>query len=243
MTERLQKFLAEAGLGSRRHCEELIRAGRVTVEGRTAGLGDSVDPDSEAVLVDGLPVLRQNKEYWLLNKPAGILSAASDARGRPTVVECVPARGRIFPVGRLDLNSTGLLILTNDGELTARLLHPLYHVEKEYLVTVRGTVSGSSLEQLRRGVVLEDGKTAPATVEILSRGRARSGSTTSTLRVVVHEGRKRQVRRMLETVGHRVIELHRSRFDGLTDAGLAVGQVRPLSRAEVQRLRRSSDAC
>ncbi len=242
MTERLQKFLAEAGLGSRRRCEELIRTGRVTVDGRKAELGASIDPDSQAVLVDGRRVTRQKKEYWLLNKPPGILSAAFDARGRPTVVECVPARARVFPVGRLDLNSSGLLILTNDGELAAQLLHPRYEVEKEYLVTVRGVVDGSSLEQLRHGVVLDDGKTAPATVELVSSGRSRTGSTSSTLRVVIHEGRKRQVRRMLETVGHRVIALHRSRFDGLCDAGLALGQVRPLSPAEVQGLRRSSGA-
>ncbi len=124
MTERLQKFLAEAGLGSRRYCEELIRAGRVTVDGTTAELGASVDPESVEVLVDGRTVTRETKEYWLLNKPAGILSAALDTRGRPTVVECVPAGARIFPVGRLDLNSTGLLVLTNDGELAAQPAPP-----------------------------------------------------------------------------------------------------------------------
>ncbi len=140
MSERLQKFLAEAGLGSRRYCEELIRSGRVMLDGRVAELGASIDPDAQEVLVDGSLVVREQKEYWLLNKPAGVLSAVSDTRGRPTVVESVPAQVRIFPVGRLDLNSTGLLILTNDGELAARLLHPRYHVEKEYLVTVRGVV-------------------------------------------------------------------------------------------------------
>ena len=239
MSERLQKFLAEAGLGSRRYCEELIRSGRVTLDGRVAELGVSIDPDAQEVLVDGSPVVREPKEYWLLNKAAGILSAVSDTRGRPTVIESVPAQVRIFPVGRLDLNSTGLLILTNDGELAARLLHPRYHVEKEYLVTVRGVVGRSSLERLRRGVSLDEGRTEPATVEVMSTSRSRRGNATSTLRVIVHEGRKRQVRRMLEAVGHRVIALHRSRFDGLTDAGLPLGQARTLSQAEVQRLRRS----
>lgn len=286
MKVRLQKFLAEAGLGSRRGCEDLIRAGRVTVDGRVAALGDSVDPATATVLLDGRPVAREGKEYWLLNKPAGVLSAAVDTRGRRTVTDCVPARGRVFPVGRLDLNSTGLLVLTNDGELAARLLHPRYHVEKEYLVTVRGTVAEAALGRLRHGLTLEDGPTAPAQVEIVSsdragalgrnaaaaksaprtsapsaRGAARGAPSarsapapgaaaavkspatrgpTTTLRVVIHEGRKRQVRRMMEAVGHRVVALHRTRFDGLTDAGLALGQARPLSPGEVERLRRAA---
>lgn len=239
MTVRLQKFLAEAGLGSRRHCEEFISSGRVTIDGLQAQLGASVDPDTQVVRLDGRLVIREGKEYWLLNKPPGFLSAVFDPRGRRTVTDCVPAEVRVFPVGRLDLNSTGLLVLTNDGELTARLLHPRYHVEKEYLVTVRGAVDGAALALLRRGVTLEDGPTAPASVEVVSGGRPTTGATFTTLRVVIHEGRKRQVRRMLEAVGHRVVALHRSRFDGLTDAGLALGQVRPLSPAEVERLRRA----
>jgi 23S rRNA pseudouridine2605 synthase len=243
MTERLQKFLAEAGLGSRRYCEDLIRSGRVAIDGQQAELGVSVDPDTQLVQLDGRHVVRERKEYWLLNKPAGFLSAVFDPRGRPTVIDCVPAGVRVFPVGRLDLNSTGLLVLTNDGELTARLLHPRYHVEKEYLVSVRGMVGGAALASLRRGVTLEDGPTAPAAVDVISGGRPTAGPTFTTLRVVIHEGRKRQVRRMLEAVGHRVVALHRSRFDGLTDAGLALGQVRPLSPAEVERLRRAPTGC
>jgi 23S rRNA pseudouridine2605 synthase len=237
MSVRLQKFLAEAGLGSRRGCEDLIRAGRVTIEGRVAGLGESVDPDSQTVAVDGRPVVQERKEYWLLNKPVGVLSAAVDDRGRRTVTDCVPARARVFPVGRLDLNSTGLLLLTNDGELTARLLHPRYHVEKEYVVKVRGAVAEAALGRLRRGIILEDGETAPAQVEVLTKARATDRVQTTTLRVVLYEGRKRQVRRMMEAVGHRVVALHRSRFDGLTDAGLAPGQARPLSDGEIERLR------
>jgi pseudouridine synthase len=240
MSERLQKFLAEAGLGSRRHCEELIRSGRVLVDGRTAELGDSIEPESQQVLVDELPVARERKEYWLLNKPLGVLSAASDSRGRVTAVDCVPARVRVFPVGRLDLNSTGLLLLTNDGELAARLLHPRYHVEKEYLVTVRGSIRSSDLERLRGGILLDGRLTAPAGVKVVSGGPSKhGGGTSTTLRLVVHEGRKRQVRRMLESLGHSVTALHRSRFDGLTDAGLAPGQARILSETEVERLRRS----
>jgi len=239
---RLQKFLAEAGLGSRRGCEDLIRAGRVTIDGRVAVLGESVDPGVQTVTVDGRQVKRELKEYWLLNKPAGVLSAAGDARGRRTVTDCVPARARVFPVGRLDLDSTGLLLLTNDGELAPRLLHPRYHVDKEYLVTVRGTVTEAAVGRLRRGLLLEDGQTAPAQVDVLTKSRAAGSGATTTLRLTIHEGRKRQVRRMMEAIGHPVVALHRARFDGLTDAGLAVGQARPLSPEEVERLRRTAFA-
>lgn len=240
MMERLQKFLAETGLGSRRACEDLIRAGRVSIDGVVASLGSSVDPDTQIVTIDGRPVARERKEYWLLNKPAGVLSAAIDPRGRPTVVDRVPAHVRVFPVGRLDLQSTGLLVLTNDGELAARLLHPRYHVEKEYRVTVLGSVRWHALEHLRRGVVLDDGPAAAATVELLKTERSKQGTVNSTLRVVLKEGRKRQVRRMFEAVGHRVVALHRNRFDGLTDSNLPVGQARPLSQAEIDRLFRSA---
>lgn len=258
MSVRLQKYLAEAGQGSRRSCEDLIREGRVTVDGVQAELGLSVDPAVQSVAVDGRPVVLEGKEYWLLNKPVGVLSAASDLRGRRTVVDCVPARGRVFPVGRLDLNSSGLLLLTNDGELAARLLHPRYHVEKEYVVTVRGIVAEAALGRLRRGIVLDDGRTAPASVEVISHARPRRGGTQATggastmggasqagdsstsLRITIHEGRKRQVRRMLEAVGHRVVSLHRTRFAGLTDTGLAPGRARPLSTSELEQLRRSA---
>ncbi len=239
-SERLQKYLASTGLASRRRCEELIQAGRVTVDGVVAQLGDSVDAATQAVAVDGRSVTREVKEYWLLNKPRGVLSAASDSRGRPTVVDAVPARARLFPVGRLDLNSTGLLILTNDGGLTAGLLHPRFHVEKEYVVTVRGLVDETAVRRMRAGVDLDDGRTAPARVEVVERARPGSARPTTTLRVIIHEGRKRQVRRMFEAVGHVVLRLHRRRFDGLTDEGLALGEARPLSPSEVERLRRAS---
>ncbi len=238
--QRLQKYLAQAGLGSRRHCEDLIRAGRVTVDGVVAELGSSVEVDTQRVAVDGRELTREPLEYWLLNKPRGVVSTAFDPQGRPTVVESVPSRGRVFPVGRLDLSSTGLIVLTNDGELTAHLLHPRYHVDKEYVATVRGTVSPSALGRLREGVDLEDGRTSPAQVEIIASRALRPKAPTTTLRIVIHEGRKRQVRRMMESVGHVVIALHRRRFDGLTDAGLAVGQARPLSATEVEGLRRAA---
>jgi 23S rRNA pseudouridine2605 synthase len=235
--QRLQKYLAQAGVGSRRACEEIIRAGRITVDGVVAQLGSSVDPETQRVAVDGRELSRESLEYWLLNKPRGIVSTAFDPQGRPTVVESVPSRGRVFPVGRLDLSSTGLIILTNDGELTAQLLHPRYHVDKEYIVTVRGTVTPTEVAQLRRGIELEDGLTSPAEVDVVEAREFRPHTPTTTLRVVIHEGRKRQVRRMMESVGHVVVALHRRSFGGLTDAGLAVGQARPLSAAEVEQLR------
>jgi 23S rRNA pseudouridine2605 synthase len=234
--QRLQKYLAGAGLGSRRRCEEIITAGRVTVDGVVAQLGSSVDPELQSVAVDGRPVRTEAKEYWLLNKPRGVLSAAIDPRGRPTVVDMVPAGVRVFPVGRLDLDSTGLIVLTNDGELAVRLLHPRYHVEKEYTVTLRGRVTNASLCRLRGGVDLDDGRTAPARVDVVQRDRPGTPRPITILTVVIHEGRKRQVRRMLEAVGHTVVDLHRRRFADLTDAGLAVGQARPLSSAEVETL-------
>lgn len=255
MTVRLQKFLAEAGLGSRRKCEDLICDGLVTVDGSVAELGVSVDPETQVVAVRGRPVVAETKEYWLLNKPLGVLTASSDARGRRTVVDCVPTGVRVFPVGRLDLNSTGMLLLTNDGELAARLLHPRYHVDKEYLVTVRGMVGEREVAALRRGVELDDGFTAPAKVDVITCSpgtarplgagrapvrtarRAASEAGFTTLRVVIHEGRKRQVRRMMEAVGHKVVALHRARFAGLTDTGLALGEARRLTPQEIEALR------
>ncbi len=240
MTIRLQKYLAEAGLGSRRKCEDFIRDGRVTIDGQQAQLGATVDPDLNVVVLDGRPVERETKEYWLLNKPAGVLTAVTDERGRPTVVHMVPAHVRVFPVGRLDLDSTGVLLLTNDGELTARLLHPRYHVDKEYVVTVFGHISSANVAKLRNGIVLDDGPTAPAGVALVRSGHYNDGRSFSVLRMTIHEGRKRQVRRMLEAVGHRVAALHRARFSILDDKGLALGQSRPLSAAEIEQLRVSA---
>lgn len=237
MTVRLQKFLAEAGLGSRRTCEDLIRQGKVTVDGEVAELGVSVDPTTQLVRVDGRRVVAEAKEYWLLNKPEGVITAVYDGRGRPTVVDHIPTRARVFPVGRLDLSSTGVLLLTNDGELAAMLLHPRYHVDKEYVVTVFGKIREGSLRRLREGIDLDDGPTAPAVVELLRTGHMSSGAVFSVLRITIHEGRKRQVRRMFEAVGHRVAALHRSRFGSLTDAGLAPGQARRLTPREIERLR------
>ncbi|MHB0978484.1 MAG: pseudouridine synthase [Thermoleophilia bacterium] len=236
MRQRLQRVLASAGLGSRRACEELIRSGRVTVDGVAASLGSSADPEHQSILVDGQPVHSETLEYWLLNKPKGVVSTAKDPQGRPTVVDCVPTTARVFPVGRLDVDTTGALLLTNDGELAHRLLHPSFGVEKEYRVVAAGRVGESVVGLLEQGIELEDGRTSPARVAVLG---ARGEFTE--LHVTIHEGRNRQVRRMLEAVGHPVKALHRVRFGPLTATGLEVGTARRLEPGEIERLRRSAD--
>jgi 23S rRNA pseudouridine2605 synthase len=227
--ERLQKVLAACGYGSRRVCEELIAAGRVTVNGEVAVLGRRVDPEADRIEVDGAPVgTRAGLVHYLLNKPRGVVTTAKDTHGRPTVVELVPTEPRVFPVGRLDADTEGLLLLTNDGELAHRIMHPRHGVEKEYLVTVAGgVVSAGALRRLREGVELEDGVTAPAKV---------SQPTPGVLRITIHEGRKRQVRRMCDAVGHPVTRLVRTRIGPLTDRRLKPGTWRPLTPAEVRAL-------
>ncbi|MHB8680964.1 MAG: pseudouridine synthase [Acidimicrobiales bacterium] len=226
--ERLQKVLARAGYGSRRTCEELIAQGRVHVNGERAELGRRVDPASDVVTVDGAPVpLLPGLVHYLLNKPVGVVTTADDPQGRPTVVELVPSEPRVFPVGRLDADTEGLLVLTNDGELAQRLAHPSFGVDKEYLAEVEGRPGPAALRALRRGVVLDDGPTAPATVGTPAPG---------VLRIVIHEGRNRQVRRMCAAVGHPVRRLVRTRIGPITDAGLRPGTWRPLTPAEVRAL-------
>ncbi|NLE74802.1 MAG: rRNA pseudouridine synthase [Actinobacteria bacterium] len=234
MVERLQKMMAYAGVGSRRYCEELIRQGRVQVGGRKAHLGMSVDPTTDVVTVDGKPVRREPLEYWVLNKPRGTICTANDPRGRPTVVDMVPAQSRVYPVGRLDWDTTGVILLTNDGEVALRLAHPRFGVEKEYLVDVRGCVSLEAVRTIRRGTVLDDGPTMPVQVTVVSATPMRS-----TLRLVLREGRNRQVRRMLETVGYKVLALHRCRIGDLDDGRLPVGGFRRLGSADIRRLRAS----
>lgn len=232
--ERLQKALARAGVGSRRVCEELIAAGRVTVDGVVADLGRRVDPTVARVEVDGVPVpTAPGLVHYLVNKPAGVVSTASDTHGRPTVVELVPEEPRVFPVGRLDLDTEGLLILTNDGALAHRLTHPSFGVAKEYLAEVEGTPSPGAVRMLREGVELEDGRTAPAQVAV---------AAPSLLRIVVHEGRNRQVRRMCTAVGHPVRRLVRTRIGPVVDRRLAPGSWRLLSLDEVRALLAASGA-
>jgi 23S rRNA pseudouridine2605 synthase len=226
--ERLQKTLARAGFGSRRACEILISEGRVTIDGRVAQLGNRVDPDIQVICVDGsLAPTAQNTVYFLLNKPDGVVTTASDPHGRTTVLELVDSPVRIFPVGRLDMNTEGLLILTNDGRLAHLLTHPSSGIPKEYLVRVEGDPSPAAIRRLRDGVELEDGMTSPAQVSRVSEGL---------LRIVIHEGRNRQVRRMCAAVGHDVTRLVRTRIGPIQDATLSPGSSRQLSLAEVRRL-------
>ena len=230
--ERLQKVLARAGIASRRACEELIADGRVTVNGVVARLGRRIDPDHDEIEVDGsLVAVAPGLVHYLLNKPAGVISTAADPQGRPTVVELVPAQPRVFPVGRLDADTEGLLILTNDGALAQRLTHPRFGVEKEYVAEVAGAPSPGALRTLRQGVELEDGMTEPAKVARVS---------PSVLRIVIHEGRNRQVRRMCEAVGHPVVRLVRIRIGPIADRRLAPGRWRLLDADEVRALARSA---
>jgi 23S rRNA pseudouridine2605 synthase len=226
--ERLQKTLARAGFGSRRSCEILIGEGRVTIDGRVAELGNRVHPDRQIICVDGaLAPTAQNTVYFLLNKPDGVVTTASDPQGRTTVLELVDSPVRIFPVGRLDMNTEGLLILTNDGRLAHLLTHPSSGIAKEYLARVDGDPSPGVIRRLREGVELDDGVTSPAQVSRVSEGL---------LRIVIHEGRNRQVRRMCAFVGHDVTRLVRTRIGPIQDATLTPGSSRQLSLAEVRRL-------
>jgi 23S rRNA pseudouridine2605 synthase len=222
--ERLQKVLAATGWGSRRVCEDLIAAGRVRVNGELAELGRRVDPANDLIEVDGAPVgTKPGLVYYLLNKPQGVVTTAKDTHGRPTVVELVPRQPRVFSVGRLDVDTEGLLLLTNDGELAHRVSHPSHGVEKEYLAHVRGRVSPGALRALRDGIELDDGITAPAEA---------SQPTPGVLRITIHEGRNRQVRRMCDAIGHPVLRLVRTRIGPISDRSLRPGDWRELSTGE-----------
>lgn len=264
---RLQKFLARAGVASRRASEELITSGRVTVNGRIVDtLGTKVDPISDEVCVDGVAVGRQERTVTLmLHKPAGYVTTMFDPQGRPTVAELVPVDEYpgLFPVGRLDRDTTGLLLFSTDGDLGARLLHPGFHVDKTYLALVDGVPDERDLENLRNGVALDDGMTAPAIVELLTgeeeerareqigddfqasgiqhghagvHSRAQREKCGSIVSITIHEGRKRQVRRMMSAISHPVIALHRQRFDDLTLDGLKRGEWRLLEESEIEAL-------
>jgi pseudouridine synthase len=237
--ERLQKVLAHAGIASRRASEKIIQAGRVTVNGQVVTeLGSKVDPQRDQIVVDGkaLPQQAEKLVYILLNKPTGILSAAKDTqRNRKTVVELVNVDERVYPVGRLDLNSAGLLLLTNDGDLAARLMHPRFHVEKEYQVLVKGHPSTETLIEWRRGGIEVEGKpAAPAIVE-----RLNSEGENFWLKIILTEGRKRQIREIAKTLRHPVIRLERIRMGPIKLGKLKSGRWRYLTIDEVQQLKRS----
>jgi 23S rRNA pseudouridine2605 synthase len=233
--ERLQKLLASAGLASRRTAEAWIRAGRVTVDGVTARVGDSADPASQRVSVDGRPLVADRVEYWVAHKPRGVVTTMRDPEGRPTVVSLLPAGlPRLYPVGRLDQETEGLVLLTNDGAIAQALLHPSLGSEREYVVSVRGSIDAATLARLARGIRLDDGPTAPARV-----GAARFDRNTETSRftLVLREGRKRQIRRSLAALGHPVVRLVRVRMGPIRLGALGVGRARRLRPFEVGALR------
>jgi 23S rRNA pseudouridine2605 synthase len=232
--ERLQKVLARAGFGSRRASEQLIAEGRVAVDGEVAILGARVDVEHARVTVDGVPVVTDTGiVHWVLNKPAGHVTTASDPQGRATVLELVPSTPRVFPVGRLDRDTEGLLILTNDGDLAQLLTHPRHGVEKEYLAEVEGIPTPGELRQLREGVELDDGPTRPARVRLVQEA---SDHASALVEIVVKEGRKRMVRRMCSAVGHPVRRLVRTRIGPLRDAKLGPSEWRELTPEEVRAL-------
>jgi 23S rRNA pseudouridine2605 synthase len=213
---------------SRRKAEEAISAGRVRVDGEVARVGHRVDSTQALIEIDGLPVpTRPGLVHYLVNKPRGVVSTASDPQGRPTVIGLVPSEPRVFPVGRLDADTEGLMVVTNDGELAHRLTHPSFGVAKEYIARVRGRPGPAAIRALREGVELEDGITAPAKANL---------AAPDTVRLVIHEGRNRQVRRMCEAVGYPVIRLVRTRIGPVADRSLAPGAWRLLELEEVRQL-------
>ncbi|GFN30602.1 hypothetical protein PCURB6_08620 [Paenibacillus curdlanolyticus] len=234
--ERLQKILAQAGIASRRKCEELILAGKVEVNGvPVTTLGAKADPQEDVITVDGKPIQSEVKLYIMLNKPKGVITSASDPQGRKIVSDFLSGiEQRVYPIGRLDYDTEGLLLLTNDGEFANLLTHPKHHVPKTYLATVNGVPHGDKLEQLRQGIELEDGMTSPAEVEYQD---VEPDNKESTIRITIYEGRNRQVRRMFEAIGHPVTRLKRVKFGELGLQNLKRGGWRPLTPKEVEELR------
>ena len=236
--ERLQKIISKAGAASRREAERLILAGRVTLNGRVVTeLGTQADGEQDVIAIDGASISApKQKLYFLLNKPKRCISAVKDDRGRRTVIDLLPeVEEYIYPVGRLDYDTEGLLLLTNDGDLMNGLLHPRYEIEKTYIAKAQGVVTGEDIKKLCRGIMLEDGMTAPARAKLLE--RADNGSWCR-VQLTIHEGRNRQVRRMLQSIGHRVQELKRVAFAGLTLEGVPRGGYRSLTGEEVARLKK-----
>ncbi len=231
---KLQKLLAAAGFGSRRACEGLIEQGRVTLNGKIAKVGDRADPKIDEVLFDGERLGREKPAYWIVNKPAGVITSVSDPQGRPTILSLLPPKGpRLYPVGRLDLATSGLVLLTNDGAITQLLLHPSLGNEREYIVTARGEVPPRAIERLQRGLPLEDGRTNPCEV---ARVRYDPTSDTTQFHLTLREGRKRQIRRSMQFLKHPVKKLVRVRMGPLRLGRLGPGEARPLRRDEVRLL-------
>jgi 23S rRNA pseudouridine2605 synthase len=238
MQERLQKLMAQAGIASRREAESIITQGRVSVNGHTAKLGDKADPSTDDIRVDGQRLrIESERLYIMLNKPMGIVTTvrAQGQEHRRTVRDLIPIKGHLYPVGRLDADSEGLLILTNDGELAQKLTHPRYEHPKVYEVALRGSLSEDALNVWRQGIVLDDGPTKPAEVRVLSRD-----SDVTRLRVTMREGRKRQIRRIATTLGHPVTRLVRTQFDTLSLGALQPGEWRYLTQSEIAALQKSA---
>jgi 23S rRNA pseudouridine2605 synthase len=237
MEERLNKFLAHAGLGSRRHCEKLITAGRVTVDGETVReLGTKVDPAAQHVAVDGEPIKSERHVYWIVNKPRGYLSTNRDPARRPLAIELVPqVAQRVYTVGRLDEASEGLLLLTNDGDLANRLMHPRYGVEKTYIVEVAGNPTPDDLRQLLKGVWLSEGHVSAKRVK-----RLKKHGESTWLQIVLNEGKNREIRRMLARLGHKVLRLKRIAIGPVQLGTLPSGKSRPLSGLEVHALHQAA---
>ncbi len=236
MKERLQKVMAAAGVASRRQCEELILEGAVRVNGRVVDeLPAFADPDVDVITVHGRRLQEPRRVYYLLNKPKGVICTSSDPQGRPRAVDLVPGGARVFCVGRLDADTTGLIILTNDADLTNLLTHPKYKVSKTYVAKVAGYVDGQAVEKLRKGVWLAEGRTGRSMVKVLRRGH-----NDSLVELTISQGLNRQVRRMLAKVGLPVQSLKRTRIGNLGIEGLGVGRYRPLSKGEVASLKRAA---
>jgi len=234
--ERLQKVLAAAGVASRRKCEELIAAGRVQVNEQTVTeLGVKVDPSVDAITVDGRAIGAEDKVYVVFHKPKGVITSAADPKGRKVVTDYLKGiKERLYPVGRLDYDTEGLLILTNDGEFAHMLTHPKHHVPKTYLATVKGVPHGTALDKLREGIKLEDGMTAPAEVEYAD---VDMDNNVAVVQITIYEGRNRQVRRMFDAIGHPVQRLRRIKFGSLHLEGLPRGKFRMLAKEEIKSLR------
>lgn len=233
--ERLQKVLARAGVASRRKSEELILAGKVQVNGKVVTeLGVKVS-NTDRVTVEGVELVKEQHVYYLLYKPRGVVSTVDDEKGRKTVLDLLPyVQERIFPVGRLDYDTSGVLLLTNDGEFSYVMTHPKFGIKKKYMAKVKGIPSRESLKKLERGIELEDGKTAPAFVKLRSVDK-KAGSAL--VEIVIHEGRNRQVRRMFDAIGFPVQKLKREEFGNITTHGLNAGESRPLTTHEMKQLR------
>ena len=232
MQERLQKVLARAGIASRRRAEELIRLGKVRVDGKVVTeMGIKVDPEYQKIECDGVPVIsEERKVYILLHKPAGYLSTVDDPQGRPIVTDLlVGVNERVYPVGRLDFDTEGALLLTNDGELAQKVLHPSHEVNKTYVAEIKGNPGEKVLAALSRGIILEGRKTWPAALEIIE-----AGPRSSKVKITIHEGRKRQVRKMFEAIGHPVVKLKRVAYGKLELGNLDAGKYRFLSKSEIK---------